>query len=245
MVSLSNAQPVSAFKRGGLWTIYGKSGSGKTALAATFPKPLLFVMIGDEGLSTIKNVEGAAFLKAETLADLRDILEQLEKDKKYKTVVLDTFGLVVNMWIKENSLDVKKSMTQQKWGDLKNDLDELLRQCQKLAKNKLVVLTIHEIMDAIEGLEDEIIPDIRPNVNKGTRSYLEGMSNFGIHTTKMLKTITGKDGLEKEVTKYGVHLGANPFYWTKLQVDPSVKLPKILYNPSYDKIMELIGENDG
>lgn len=239
MERLSQAKPIEQHQQGSLWTIYGKSGSGKTALAGTFPKPILDIIIGDNGAGTIKDVDGIEFIEAENIADIKSILKELETDKKYKTVLLDTFGLIVNTWIDENAIRKSKRMSQQMWGDLKNDIDDILRICQSLAKKKNVVLTVHEILETIEGLEEEIIPDARPNMNKGTRTYLEGLSNYGIHTTKIMKTVVASDGTEKEVPKYAAHIGANPFYWTKLQVNPAIKLPKLLYNPTYEKIMKL------
>lgn len=239
MGRLSQAKPIEQHQQGSLWTIYGKSGSGKTALAGTFPKPILDIIIGDNGAGTIKDVDGIEFIEAENIADIKSILKELETDKKYKTVLLDTFGLIVNSWIDENAIKKSKRMSQQMWGDLKNDIDDILRICQSLAKKKNVILTVHEILETIEGLEEEIIPDARPNMNKGTRTYLEGLSNYGIHTTKIMKTVVASDGTEKEVPKYAAHIGANPFYWTKLQVNPAIKLPKLLYNPTYEKIMKL------
>ena len=94
-------------------------------------------------------------------------------------------------------------------------------------------------------MEDEILPDIRPSVTKGARTYLEGMANYGVHCIKVTKEVDTEEGT-KEVTKFGVNLGANPYYWTKLQIDPNIKVPKMVFNPSYDKIIKLItgGKNN-
>ena len=94
-------------------------------------------------------------------------------------------------------------------------------------------------MDSIEGLEDEILPDVRPSVSKGARTYLEGMANYGIHTTRISKEIL-KGNKSETVVKFAADIGPNPYYWTKMQVDPSIKLPKRIINPTYDKIMEKI-----
>lgn len=108
--------------------------------------------------------------------------------------------------------------------------------------SRIVVLTCHESKDTIEGMEDEIAPEVRPSVSKGARTYLEGMANFGIHTTKIIKEIT-KNGVSKEVVKYAADVGPNPYYWTKLQIDPSIKVPERIINPTYDKIMAVVNAN--
>ena len=76
----------------------------------------------------------------------------------------------------------------------------------------------------------------------GSRIYLQGMANYGIHFTKVNKTVVDKNtGEEKDVVRYAAHLGPNPYYWTKLQIDDSIKVPTMMVNPSYDKIIKIIG----
>ena len=99
---------------------------------------------------------------------------------------------------------------------------------------------LHESMDSIEGLEDEITPDVRPSVSKGARTYLEGMANYGIHTTRISKEVT-KGNTTKTLVKYAADIGPNPYYWTKLQIDPSIEVPARIINPTFDKIAKAIG----
>jgi len=223
-----------------LWVIWGKSNSGKTWLSSTFPKPLLYVQIGDDGANTISAVEGIEALRIQNIQELKDVCKELQKNKKYKTVVFDTFSMVVNEWIDEKVISKNKKMTQQSWGDLKTEQEELIKLVHKLAATRQVVVTCHESMDAIEGMEDEIAPDVRPSVSKGARTYLEGMANYGIHTTRIEKEIT-KGNTTKTVVKYAADIGPNPYYWTKLQIDPSIEVPARIINPSYEKIAKAIG----
>ena len=236
---LDRAVDVRKLQHCNLWVLYGKSNSGKTWIASTFPKPLLYLQIGDDGLNTIANVEGIRVITIDNVSDLKDVAEELMDDTKYKTEVCETFALVVNEWTREKVIGKGKRMTQQLWGDLKTDQEELIKLMHKLARKRIVVLTCHESTDAIEGMEDEITPDVRPSVSKGARTYLEGMANYGIHTTKIVKEVT-KGNVTKEVVKYAADIGPNPYYWTKLQVDPSIKIPKRIINPSYEKFMEII-----
>lgn len=236
---LSQAVDISELGQRNLWVCWGKSGTGKTKFISTLPKPLLYVRIGDDGSNTISNVEGIKAISAESLEQLKEIGEELKKDKTYKSVAVDTFSMITNVWIDKNITQKKKKMTQQAWGELKVETEELIKVFHEVAKTHIVALTCHESNDTIEGMEDEIIPDFRPNTTKGARTYLEGMANYGIHMAKMKKTVV-KEGIEKEVVRYVAHLGANSYYWTKLQIDPSIKVPETMVNPTYDKIMQLI-----
>jgi hypothetical protein len=237
---LDSAVDIKDLGQRNLWVIYGKSNSGKTHISSTFPKPLIYIQIGDDGSNTIAQVEGIKAVSLSTVQDLKDISKELLKDKHYKTVVVDTFSLLVNEWVDQNIIQKGKKMTQQAWGDLKSETEELIKAMHKVARNHIVVLTCHESTDVIEGMEDEIMPDVRPSVSKGARTYLEGMANYGIHTTRITKEIT-KGNTTKEVVKYAADIGPNPYYWTKLQIDPSIKVPSRIINPSYDKFMEIVG----
>lgn len=236
---LSQAVDISELGQRNLWVPWGKSGTGKTKFVSTFPKPMLYIRIGDDGSNTIANVEGIKAIHAESLEQLKEIGKELLKDRKFKSVAVDTFSMITNVWIDQNIVQKKKKMTQQSWGDLKVETEELIKIFHEVAMTHIVALTCHESNDTIEGMEDEIIPDFRPNTTKGARTYLEGMANYGIHMAKMKKTLVTEKG-EKEVVRYVGHLGANSYYWTKLQIDPSIKVPESMVNPTYDKIMKLI-----
>lgn len=223
-----------------LWVVWGKSGCGKTEFGSSFPKPMLYLQVGDDGANTIANKDGIVGKRVNSPDDLKGIAKELAKDKKYKSVFVDTFSMITNEWQDANVIQKKKKMTQQAWGDLKVETEETIKLFHKVALNHIVILSCHEATDTIEGMEDEILPDVRPSVTKGARTYLEGMANYGIHLTKLKKTVM-KDGVEQELIKFAAHIGANPYYWTKFQIASSIKLPSILVNPTYNKIQKIIG----
>lgn len=237
MGHLNNAKPLKAKRRSRLWAIYGKSGSGKTAFLGTFPKPMLYLQFGDDGAETLDGVEGVDCIVISSPKQLKEIITEAYRDTKYKTVACDTFSLIVQEWCNENAIAKKKRMTQQMWGDLKTDSEELVRMFHKLAETHVVALTFHETADGFEGLEDEILPEIRVSLSKGARTYMESMANFGVHTAILLKETEDDEGESVIEPVYAAHLGPNPYYWTKFQKPPSIKMPVVMPNPSYRKIM--------
>lgn len=245
MALIDKAQDISELGQSNLWVLYGKSGSGKTQVLSTFPKPLLYLQIGDDGSNTIADVEGIKALRIDSPAQLKQALEEARLDKKYATVAVDTFSLVVNEWQDANAVKKNKKMTQQMWGELKTETEELIKSAHILARIKVVVLTCHEALDTIEGMEDEITPDVRPSISKGARTYLEAMANYGIHTAVLQKEKELPDGTTKTESVHVAHVGANPYYWVKTQKSASVKLPNAIVNPTYDKITKrLKGDKD-
>lgn len=238
---IDKAVDISELGHRNLWVPWGKSGSGKTHFIGTLPKPLLYIQVGDDGSNTIAHVDGVKAIRADSTADLKAIAEELKTDKKFKSVAVDTFSMITNMWIAANATAKKKRMTQQMWGDLKIEIEETIKLFHEVALNHIVALSCHEANDTIEGMDDEVIPDFGPNTSKGSRIYLQGMANYGIHFTKVNKTVMDKaTGEEKEVVKYAAHIGPNPYYWTKFQMADDIKVPNVMINPSYDKIIKLI-----
>ena len=236
---LENVVDIEEFSQGKFVALYGKSGSGKTTLGATFPKPMLYVKIGDDGSSVIKDVKDVKAVEITEVSQIRQLITELMKDKIYKSVFFDTFTLIVNEWKNENIVSKKKKMTQQSWGDLLIDTEKIIRELHKLSKLKWVIISGHEVTDSIEGMEDELLPDVRMAVSKGARTYLEGMVNYGLHTIVIEKEIE-KDGDIKTVTKHAVDIGPNPYYWTKFQSVKTKKVPKRMLNPTFDKLNELM-----
>lgn len=242
-MSIKGVKPISEIPEGKLVVTYGRSGSGKTWFGGTFPKPLLLIKIGDDGGNTIKEVEDVYVKEIENASELKVTLKECLKDDEYKTVFVDTFSLIVNEWKDENILSKSKRMTQQAWGDLATDTEECVRLAHKLSKSKWVVLSCHEVVDTIDGMEDELLPDVRCSVSKGVRTYLEGMANYGIHTVKIQKEVENPKTGETELrVRFAADIGPNPYYWTKLQVNPSVKVPKRLINPTFDKLMSIVNK---
>lgn len=239
---LNEAVDIQKLGQRNLWVLWGKSGSGKTHFIGTLPKPLLYIQIGDDGSNTIANADGEIkAIRAGSTERLKQIGEELKKDTYYASVAVDTFSMLTNTWIDANAVQKKKKMTQQMWGDLKIETEELIKIFHEVAINHVVALSCHEANDTIEGMEDEIIPDFLPNTTKGARIYIQGMANYGIHFTKLQKTVVDKEtGEEKEVVRYAAHLGANPYYWTKFQMADSIKVPSTMVNPSYSKIMKIV-----
>src|SRR6478752_1465188 len=72
--------------------IYGESGTGKTALSSTWPKPMLVLDIAEKGTKTIRSVPGIKGIQIENWDDLEDLYWHVYEGKgkgKFKTISLD------------------------------------------------------------------------------------------------------------------------------------------------------------
>jgi len=117
--------------------IYGNTGVGKTTTASTFPRPCLFSVSAESGISSLASVEkGVDYALIESRRDMEDALQMFKKDykaKDWRTAVIDTatiYGRFVSM---EESHHGEISMDQAKWmkvlGHLLN-IRDVLHTCE-------------------------------------------------------------------------------------------------------------------
>ena len=121
MSYLDDVKEISELGQRKLVVLWGKSNTGKTEVGSTWPKPQLYVQVGDDGSNTIRNKKEIMGTRADTIEKCKGILKELIKQKGagYASVFIDTFSMLTNVWIDENAVQKKKKMTQQMWGDLK------------------------------------------------------------------------------------------------------------------------------
>lgn len=83
-----------------IMTIYGEPGTGKTTLAATFPKPI--VIRAEDGLQAIpEHARPDAFPLLTSVDQLREQLTALlREDHDYKTVIIDSVTMLERLFVK-------------------------------------------------------------------------------------------------------------------------------------------------
>lgn len=237
MSYLEKMKPLNNFASGNFFVLYGRPSSGKTHLAGTFPKPL-FISYKDKGLSTVSNVNGDYIEFDDGFEDHMALLEELRTDTSHNTFVFDTFGVYIDR-LQQNMLKLmkKKSMTQQMWGDLGTQVKMLLDSMKLLSENHYVIVTFHESPEVIEGYEQELLPNVGCFVSPSVKKALYGVTNYALHT--FIYNYVDPN-TQKSVPVFSVHVGTNPFYWTKFQRPSNVEIPEVIYNPTYEELFKYI-----
>ena len=138
-------------KRGTSIVVYGRSGTGKTTLAATAPGPILLIDVKDEGTDSIADADNVEVYQAESLADVEDVYWHLTKNpKQFKTIVIDTCTQLQSMAVSEVMKKNKRkgepgawgSMRKQDWGDVSAILKEQLLNFRDLTSRGMNVIFI-------------------------------------------------------------------------------------------------------
>ena len=243
----SRIRPIGDIDRPRSWVIYGKSGTGKTTLASTFPKPLLHVDVKDEGTDSIADVSGVFATEVNNWEDFEELYYFLKNHpKKYKTVVIDTVTMLQQLCLEhiKPPKDGKRvgdwgSMTMRDWGAASGLLKDWIINFRDLP---MEVVFIAQEKVAHAGDEDEdpdnmIAPEVGPSVMKSVASVLNaavsaiGSTFIGVrHRTVKVK------GKSKEVQqiKYCLRVGPHPIYVTKIRKPRDIEAPAIIENATYE-----------
>jgi hypothetical protein len=264
VVSLfDSAIPIQQVKTGGYkFLIFGDSGTGKTTLACTFPKPLFFIRPEEveEGHKSVIDVDGV-FIPPYPLKDpnqLDDIIEGQRRTKKYASILLDGAtclqDLVVRKLMGWKDTKVKLlwgDVPQQDWGKINITFQGVMRNILRLADIGTHVIIVASERTISPREEAEVgIPKIMAALTPASTDWLHRNCDYNIHTyfhQGRIKTIVKVGGKETAVTKpsgrreYAVHLEEpTGLYGTKFRTPRSTVKPPFILNPDFDVLDQLI-----
>jgi len=231
------------------WAVYGRSGTGKTTFASTFPKPILLLDIEDHGIDSIKDVEGVDVAQIKRWGDLDEVYDTLiDRKNKYKTVVFDTITQL--QLIGCNHILSKKrkptvvqidwgTMTMQDWGDL----GALMKEQITLFRN-LPIDAVFLAQERISSNDDDsgrvLAPEVGPALSPAIASHLNASVSVILSTyiKRRRKKVNGKT-VEVEPI-HAMRVGPDAYYTTKVRKAKTIQLPRDLEDPTYQDVMEII-----
>lgn len=257
------SKPVQEVKRKNSTALYGRSGTGKTTLAATYPKPILYLNILDNGDESISDVEGIDVVDIESSEELQEQILWLAKKANrgkliYKTVVLDTMtqlqGILVNEMGVNKKLAAKGkkragdfgTLTKQDWGQIAGDLKAVIMDIRNLPVNSVFIAQERvfnagdEEDDGVDQLAPEVGTKLMPSVNKDLCASVNIIGNTFIRI-KVVKKKNDKGKTEKEIKKlFCLRLGPNEVYTTKIRKPKGIEAPDYITDPTFRKIMDIV-----
>jgi hypothetical protein len=200
-----NAKPISEVKRNSSAALYGRSGTGKTTLAASWPKPILYLNIRDNGEESISDVEGIDVVDIESSEDLLEQIlwlhKKASKDKLvYKTIVLDTMSQLQTLLVEEMGATKKIPkgkragdfgvLTRQDWGKISGDLIKAVMDIRGLPVNSVFIAQERVFNGGDE--EDDGVDQLAPEVgNEAHAVSQQGPVRVGQHRGQHLHSHQG------------------------------------------------------
>lgn len=242
----SKIHPVGDVPQFLVMAIYGRAGTGKTAFASTFPKPLLLLDVRERGTETIANVPGIDVLNLTKWEEFEETYWFLKKDghKKYKTIIIDHLSQLQAVGMERvrerENMDSDEMFTKRNWGSLSGMMQTWIFNYRQLwDSNMHVGFIAHERANTgEEGTEDQIDPSIGPRLMPSAASFLNGcVSTIG--NTFIREVEIGPDK-EKKV-QFCMRVGPHAVYAAKIRrpVDSEAEIPSIIVNPTFEKIIQL------
>lgn len=261
------SKPVSKKKYKTSTALYGRSGSGKTTLSATWPKPILYLNIKDNGTDSIADYEDGEIdvQDIETSEELKEVILWLHKQAQrgkliYKSVVLDTMTQLQSMLVEEKGVNakLKKSgkrpgefgtLTKQDWGQIAGDLKAVIMDVRNLPVDSVFIAQerVFNSGDEEDDGADQLMPEVgarlMPSVNSDLCASVSIIGNTFIRVKSVKKKIDGKT--VREIKKqYCLRLGPNEIYTTKIRKPKGIEAPDFIIDPTFDKIKSIMKGNE-
>lgn len=239
----------------------GKPKSGKTMIAGSYPKPLLYISVGNDGggrvllmnyrkeinageikVKNLKNdtpVNGK--IKMTSIEKLAVLLAELRKPDapKFKTIVIDTVGALQDDY--KSYMEYTKggkSLSQQEWGDVAKMMISIKDNMKRFSEEQGVQFvwdfhTSEQELYETSGLNKEIriIPDV--TIKTGIK-YMKDASNIFYCCRK---TVINPNN-EKSV-KFLTYVGPHPLMDTGTR-DMALKVGDFVEDFNYDKWQQLV-----
>lgn len=237
-------------------SFYGKSGTGKTTFAASFPKPAI-ILGAEDGQQSVYNVKDLKFLPIERYSDIAEFVAYQKEENAFKTVILDTATALADIVLKE-VLNLEEAPTQlswgvasqQQWGQVALLLKEALGSLIKLKGTNVVILSQEREFNADESSE-VLSPHVSSALSPSVVGYLQPAVDYvaqtflkEVETVREVKLKSGKT-LKKTDTKieYCLRIAPSPVYATKVRIPKGGKVPEFITDPTYEKFAALIEGN--
>ena len=239
----------------------GKPKSGKTLIAGSYPKPMLYISVGndgggrvlfmhykddiDKGLIKVKNLRNDPAVNGKinktSIEKLAMILAELRKPgaDEFKTIVVDTVGALQDDYkVYLETTKGGKSLSQQEWGDVAKMVLSIKDNMKRFSEEKHCTFvwlshTSEQEVYETSGLAKEIriVPDL--TIKTGVK-FMKDASNIFYCCRK---TIVEKDGTRD--VKFLTYVGPHPLMDTGTR-DMLLEKGDFVENFTYDKWQQLV-----
>ncbi len=230
--------------------IYGRSGTGKTTLSGTFPKPLLVIDVGERGTDSLSNVAGVKSIQVTEWAEMEEIYWELKAgDSGFKTVVIDALHTMQALAVMESKLASGKKETdpvsQRDFGQASGLMNQWLYNYRDLRDIGIhVIFLCHDKVQEHETEDDAdmIMPEVGPRLMPSLAGAVLGMVNVVGNTyIREVLTKSMKAGVKpKREVQYCLRIGPHSYYATKIRRPKDLPIPEFIIDPSYDKLSSVI-----
>ena len=236
--------PVKALPKVLSMLVYGRSGTGKTTFAGSFPGPILLLDIREKGTDSLANLENIDVISVDKWSEVEEVFWYLKKEKKYKSVILDQVSSMQDIAMQHAMAEEgKEVMSQRLWGVVSGLMKTWLLNYRDLVDEGINVLFIaHDRASKGESSEDD--DTIDPQVGARLMPSVAGTLNGAVKVigNTFVREVFLED--RSRQVEYCMRLGPHAYYTTKMRNPLGTNIPESISNPTYNRIMELMLEGE-
>jgi bifunctional DNA-binding transcriptional regulator/antitoxin component of YhaV-PrlF toxin-antitoxin module len=245
---LANLKGISDEVYNNLTVIVGMPGSGKTTLAGTYPKPMLYVSVGADGGSVVLKHYGDENIKVLPLerdntpiyTKMTALFDELLTTKHgFKTILVDAYSSVEEDLVGFMEAAKKKKLNLDERGDVGEKMLRLRDKIVKLSRqdDAEVVLVCHiKTKEATDNITGKVTKNYIPKMTENNGIKLLERASNAMYCAR--KTVMSENGL---AVKFVTFIGAHPNINTKFRSEhkPSNVTGYYVSDCSYDKIQKI------
>jgi phage nucleotide-binding protein len=226
---------------------YGRSGTGKTTLACTFPGPILLLDFRERGTDSVFNQKNLFVLNITEWVQVEEVYWYLrENPDKYRTVVIDQVSTMQDMCqMAVLKKEEKEQMSQRLFGDVSTKMKTQILNFRDLNDFGInVVFLAHDRQTNNEPEDDDnqIDPSIGARLMPSVAGTLNGAVKV-IGNTFIRERFGPRDKETKKRDRfidYGIRVGPHGTYTTKIRLLKGADVPDVIIDPDYQKIVDVM-----
>jgi len=223
----------------------GRSGTGKTTLASTFPKPLLHIDVRDEGYDSIADLGDE--VKTITVTEWEEI-EQLywylrSGEHPFKSVAIDPVSQLQDLGLshvlKMSGKGSGDFISRGVYGDVSKMMKTWLLNYRDLPLNVAFTAQDRVSVEDEDDEDEQLSPEVGPSVMPSVAKALNGMVKV-IGYTFIKEVAKKQEGKISKEPEFWLRVGPHAIYVTKIRNPRDTKPPEAIPNPTYDKIVSVM-----
>lgn len=225
---------------------YGRSGTGKTTLACTFPGPILLLDFRERGTDSVYDVKDLFVMNVTDWAQVDPVHQYIvENADKYKTIVIDQVSAMQDICqVAAMAEEEKDVMSQRLYGEVSGRMKTWLLAFRDLTDLGINVVFIAHDRESKTETEDDDQMD--PNIGARLMPSVAGTLNGAVKVigNTFIKERFGKKDEETKLRQrfvdYGLRVGPHSVYVTKIRTLKGNDVPASILDPTYEKIVGLM-----
>lgn len=239
-------KPVSAMDLVIAALFYGRSGTGKTTLAASFPGPILLIDFNEKGWDSVSDHDNLEVIRVTSWEMVDPLYWYIKKNKtKYKTIIIDQVSSMQGMCRAQVTEDTGKTEGFKYWGTVSGEMLTWLGNYRNLIDDGINVVFLAHLRSNKTDEDDEddetLDPNIGPMLMPSVAEALQGAVKI-IGNTFIREKYGPRDdkGKRTRTVEYCLRVGPNGAYRTKLRTPKGNVVPSFISDPDYSKLYKLM-----